>query len=263
MTGSVTHLREIVARLRGPDGCPWDREQTPQSLIPSLIEELYEVIDTLERADHVHLREELGDLLLHIVLQVQMAEEKKLFTFDEVTAEICEKLIRRHPHVFGNVQAGDAAAVLKQWDEIKRAEKNGQARSQSLLASVPKSFPALLRAAKLQHKAAKIGFDWPDAEPVYAKIEEEIAEVRAAVAAGNQKDVEDEIGDALFSVVNLSRKLHIDPELALQRASDKFADRFAEVEQLANAQNLDLHSLDLSELDVLWDAAKRNKHASP
>lgn len=262
MTSTLQDLREIVARLRAPDGCPWDREQTPQSLIPSLIEELYEVIDTLDRADYVHLREELGDLLLHIVLQVQMAEEKSLFTFEEVIAELCEKLIRRHPHVFGDVPAGDSTAVLKQWDEIKRAEKGGIARTQSLLASVPRSFPALLRAAKLQHKAAKVGFDWPDAEPVYAKIDEEIAEVRAASITGDSRQIEDEIGDTLFSVVNLARKLNIDPELALQRASDKFAGRFAGVEALARERNLSLHDLDLAALDSLWDEVKQKKHVT-
>ncbi len=255
-SGDIGHLREIVARLRSPDGCPWDKEQTSASLMPSFVEELYEVIDTIYRQDHNHLREELGDLLLHIVMQAEIASESEHFNFDDVLREICDKLIRRHPHVFGDSRAHDTASVLKQWDEIKLAEKGGVAEKKSLLSDVPTSFPALLRAAKLQHKAAKVGFDWPDAEPVFAKINEEIAEVREAVADNNPSRIEDELGDVLFSVVNLARKLKIDPELALQRASNKFTARFTQIETLAGDRQLDLKSLTLEQLDALWDEAK-------
>ncbi|MEO7932896.1 MAG: nucleoside triphosphate pyrophosphohydrolase [Chthoniobacterales bacterium] len=256
MTGTITHLREIVAQLRSPDGCPWDKEQTSASLIPSFIEEVYEVIDTIDRQDQNHLREELGDILLHVIFQADIASDAGHFNFDDVLAEICEKLIRRHPHVFGAEKMTDTAAVLKQWDEIKLAEKGGVAKKKSLLSDVPMSFPALLRAAKLQHKAAKVGFDWPDAEPVFAKINEEIAEVREAVAGNDATRIEDELGDVLFSVVNLARKLKIDPELALQRASNKFTSRFSQVETLAESRQLDLQSLTLEQLDALWDEAK-------
>ena len=259
--GTLDHLREIVTRLRSPTGCPWDKEQSSASLIPSFIEELYEVIDTIERKDHNHLREELGDMLLHIVMQAEIASEAGHFNFDNVLTEVCEKLIRRHPHVFGGSQARDTESVLKQWDEIKRAEKGGAGVEKSILDGVPASFPALLRAAKLQHKAAKAGFDWPDAAPVFAKIDEEIAEVHEAVATNDPSKIEDELGDLLFSVVNLARKLNVEPELALQKASNKFAARFVGVERLAKEQGSELKSLTLEQLDRLWDQAKAESAA--
>ena len=257
MTGTLAHLRQIVAQLRSPTGCPWDKEQTSASLIPSLVEELYEVIDTIDRQDQNHLREELGDLLLHIVMQAEIARESGYFNLDDVLKEVCEKLIRRHPHVFGKSDAKDTASVLKQWEEIKLAEKGGVAERKSLLSDVPTSFPALLRAEKLQQKASKIGFDWKESAPVFAKIDEEIAEVREAMASGTAAQIEDELGDVLFSVVNLARKLQVDAELALQRASNKFSARFAELENLASQQALVLDTLSLDQLDLLWDQAKR------
>ncbi len=254
--GTIAHLREIVAQLRAPNGCPWDREQTSASLMPSFIEELYEVMDTIERQDQNHLREELGDLLLHIVMQAEIASESGHFNFDDVLAEICEKLIRRHPHVFGNSQARDTESVLKQWEEIKLAEKGGVQARKSILDHVPSSFPALMRAAKLQHKAAKVGFDWPEVEPVFAKLEEEITEVREALSRQCTDSLEDEVGDLLFTVVNLSRKLKIEPEIALQRASNKFAARFSQIETLAESRGLTLSDLALDQLDALWDEVK-------
>ena len=256
MTGTITHLREIVFKLRGPDGCPWDREQTAASLKPSFLEEIYEVIDTIDRQDQNHLREELGDLLLHIIFQADIASDAGYFNFDDVLVEICEKLIRRHPHVFGAEKMTDTAAVLKQWEEIKLAEKGGGAKQKSLLSDVPSSFPALMRAAKLQSKAAKVGFDWPTAEPVFAKLDEEVAELREAIADNDATQMENELGDVLFTAVNLARKLKIDPELVLQRASNKFTTRFSRVEQLAEAKNEDLKSLSLEQLDELWNTAK-------
>ncbi len=256
MTGTIGQLREIVTKLRGPDGCPWDKEQTAASLIPSFVEEVYEVIDTIDRQDHNHLREELGDILLHVIFQADIASDAGHFTFDDVLVEICEKLIRRHPHVFGAGKMTDTSAVLKQWEEIKLAEKGGVAKRKSLLSDVPTSFPALMRAAKLQGKAAKVGFDWPNAEPVFSKIEEEVAELREAIADNDATQMENELGDVLFTVVNLARKLKIDPELALQRASNKFTSRFSKVEQLAEAEKQDLKSLSLDQLDELWNTAK-------
>ena len=259
--GTITHLREIITRLRSPRGCPWDKEQTSASLIPSFIEELYEVIDTIDREDQNHLREELGDLLLHILLQAEIASELGHFNFDDVLAEICEKLIRRHPHVFGNSNASDTASVLKQWDEIKLAEKGGIAVKKSLLSDVPTSFPALLRAAKIQHKAAKVGFDWLEIAPVFDKIDEEIAEIRQAINENDFRQIENELGDVLFTVVNLARKLKVDPEVSLQKASNKFAQRFSQIETLAEERGLDLQTLSLEELDVLWNEIKLTPHS--
>ncbi|HEY5894397.1 MAG TPA: nucleoside triphosphate pyrophosphohydrolase [Chthoniobacterales bacterium] len=251
----IDRLRSIVARLRAPDGCPWDREQTHSSLIPGLIEEVYEVIDAIHRQHDADLREELGDLLLQVVMHAQMAGETGRFTFDDVSTDISDKMVRRHPHVFGeNRDAKDTAAVLKQWDEIKRTEKNGDdpVTVPSLLDGVPLSFPALLRAKKLQAKAAKIGFDWPEATSVLEKVVEETSEVRAALTAGEAAKIEEEIGDLLFTVVNLARKCDLDPELTLQRASDKFSARFRAMERTGK----DLKSLTPDQLETLWANTK-------
>lgn len=251
----IDRLRAIVARLRAPDGCPWDREQTHSTLVPGLIEEVYEVIDAIERKHDTDLREELGDLLLHVVMHAQMAGETGRFNFDDVSTGVGDKMVRRHPHVFGeNSDAKDTAAVLKQWDEIKRTEKTAgdPIRPPSLLDGVPISFPALLRAKKLQAKAAKIGFDWPEAAPVLEKIAEEMTEVRTALTSGDTAKVEEEIGDLLFTVVNLARKCDLDPELALHRASDKFSARFRAME----AAGKDLKALTPDQLEALWANAK-------
>ena len=249
----MERLREIVARLRAPDGCPWDREQTHASLRGALIEECYEVIDAIERADDANLREELGDLLLHVFMHAQMAGERSAFTLEEVAAEICEKMIRRHPHVFGDRLAEDSAAVLKQWEQIKRTEKGKPA---GILDALPHSMPALLRAQNAQKKAARVGFDWPDVEPVFDKMQEEIGEVRAALAAGDSKAVEDEVGDILFTSVNLARKLHVDAETTLAAATNRFIKRFQAVERELGDRKME--DTPLKELDEIWD---RIKHA--
>jgi len=249
----IGRLREIVARLRAPGGCPWDREQTHASLRGALIEECYEVIDAIERADDANLKEELGDLLLHVVMHAQMAGERSAFTLEEVAAEICEKMIRRHPHVFGDKLAEDSEAVLRQWDQIKRAEKGKPA---GVLGALPASMPALLRAQNAQKKAARVGFDWPDAGPVFEKMQEEILEVRSALAAGDAKAVEDEVGDILFTAVNLARKLHVDAETTLAAATNRFIKRFHAVERELGDRKMEETPLD--ELDRIWD---RIKHA--
>lgn len=248
---SLNRLREIVARLRAPDGCPWDREQTHSSLRGALIEECYEVIDAIERADDLNLREELGDLLLHVVMHAQMADEREAFSLEEVAAEICAKMIRRHPHVFGDKLAGDSDAVLRQWEQIKRAEKGVGA---GVLDSLPASMPALLRAQNAQKKAARVGFDWPDVEPVFEKMQEEIEEVRSALAAGDAKAVEDEVGDILFTAVNLARKLHVDAESTLAAATNRFIRRFQAVESELGDRKME--ETPLKELDVIWDRIK-------
>jgi MazG family protein len=243
----VGRLLEIVARLRAPDGCPWDREQTHESLVPNLIEECYEVLDAIHMRDDNELKEELGDLLLQVAMHSQMAAEQGRFTFDDVAEVVAEKLVRRHPHVFGEQRLPDSEAVLKQWDAIKKKEKQNR---KSLLDGVPKGLPALAAGQKLQSKAARNGFDWPDAEGPLAKIEEELAEVKAAATAA---ECEEELGDLLFSMVNFIRKKGFDAEQTLLRANHKFKERFQKMEQLAIERGLDFASLSLKEQDELWN----------
>ncbi|MBE2205151.1 MAG: nucleoside triphosphate pyrophosphohydrolase [Chthoniobacterales bacterium] len=248
---SLTRLCEIVARLRAPDGCPWDREQTHASLRGALIEECYEVLDAIERADDSNLREELGDLLLHVVMHAQMARERAAFSFEEVAAEICAKMIRRHPHVFGDKLAGDSQEVLRQWEKIKRAEKG---ESSGIFDSLPASLPALLRAQNVQKKAGRNGLDWPDIEPVFEKMQEELAEVRQALADGNARAVEDEIGDILFTAVNLARKLDVDAETTLAAATNRFIKRFLAVEKELGDRKME--DTPPGELDAIWNRIK-------
>lgn len=243
-------MGEIVARLRAPDGCPWDREQTHESLRGALIEECYEVIEAIGNSDDANLREELGDLLLHVVMHAQMASERSAFTLEEVAAEICEKMVRRHPHVFGEKLAADSAEVLKQWEEIKRKEKGRG----GVLDGIPTSMPALLRAQNAQKKAGRAGLDWPDAEPVFGKLEEEVAEVREAVARGDLKAVEAEVGDILFTAVNLARKLGVDAETSLASATTRFIKRVGAVERELGDKTM--RETPLAELDQIWSRIK-------
>lgn len=248
----IDQLLDIIAKLRGPGGCPWDQEQTHASLRAGLIEEAYEVAAAIDARDDVNLREELGDLLLQVVFHSQIGHDEGRFDFDAVAREVSTKLVRRHPHVFGSDQCADAAEVLRKWDDIKRAEKGNVA--ESALDGLPKGLPALMRAQKVQKKAAKVGFDWDDAAPVFAKVREELAEVEAAL--GDPEKLEDEIGDVLFSVVNLARKLKIDAEPALHRATEKFSGRFRVVETLARERGIVLEGLPLADLDKMWDEVK-------
>lgn len=248
----LDQLRRIMARLRAPDGCPWDQEQTHASLRASVIEEAYEVAAAINSGDDANLREELGDLLLQVVFHAQLAREEGRFDLDDVARGIVEKLVRRHPHVFGNENAVDSTAVLARWEEIKRSEK-GQENA-SLLDGISDGLPGLLRAEKVQKRAAKVGFDWTELPPVAAKVREELAEVEAAL--GDPAKVEDEIGDLLFAAVNLARKLKVDGEVALQRATDKFSTRFRAVEQAAAAQGRSLAEMSLAEMDAIWDVVK-------
>lgn len=250
----IERLRAIMHRLRAPGGCPWDAEQTHETLVPNLIEEAYETVDTIRRGDREHLREELGDLLLQVVFHSELAAEDGAFDFDEVARGISEKLVRRHPHVFGDSGAEGTEAVLKQWDEIKRAEKGDQAAA--YLHGVGKGLPALLRAAKLQKKAAKVGFDWPDYLSVLAKIHEELEEMAGALRDGRAGDVDEELGDLLFSVVNLARTRKLDPELLMAAANDKFERRFAVMEAILRERGLELGGADLATMESAWQAAK-------
>ena len=253
----IERLRAIVAILRSPEGCPWDREQTHASLRAGLIEEAYEVVDAINRSDDADLCEELGDFLLQTVFHSQIAEESGRFAFDDIARAISEKLIRRHPHVFGEDQCSDSAEVLRKWDDIKRAEKG--ARVESALDGVSGGMPALIHAEKIQKKAARVGFDWQEAEPVIAKVREELAEIESAIAAQHSENIEEEVGDLLFSVVNLARKLKVDGETGLRRATEKFCSRFRQIEKAARERGLVMEKMSLPELDALWEEAKKGE----
>ena len=250
----LARLRAIMHRLRAPGGCPWDAEQSHASLIPNLIEEAYETVDTIQRSEWMHLREELGDLLLQVVFHSELAEEAGHFNLDDVAREISDKLIRRHPHVFGQSAAATSDAVLQQWDEIKRKEKG--ATDQPYLHGIGRGLPALLRAAKLQKKAAKVGFDWPDEAGVLAKIREESAELHDAIASGDPQAIAEETGDLLFSIVNLTRFRQLDPELVMAAANRKFEDRFATMQRLLMSDGLSLEAATLEEMESAWQRAK-------
>ncbi|MGD0797040.1 MAG: nucleoside triphosphate pyrophosphohydrolase [Acidobacteriaceae bacterium] len=255
----------IMARLRGPGGCPWDREQTFDTIKRHTLEETYEVFDAIERRAWPELKDELGDLLLQVLFYAQMAADAGYFDIGDVAAGLNAKLVRRHPHVFGDVDAADAGAVLRNWEEIKRAEKAGAGGVAAPgLEEIPRSMPAVMEAGKLGSRAAKVGFDWPNVEGLFAKLQEEIGELRVeierrdSVAAGR---VEEEVGDLLFTVVNLARHLKVDAEMALRGANAKFRARFAAMERSAGGFEA-LRSLRAEELEGLWDAAKRaaNSH---
>ena len=250
----LARLRAIMHRLRAPGGCPWDAEQTHASIVPNLIEEAYETVDAIQRDDHDHLREELGDLLLQVVFHSELAAEAGRFHLDDVARGICDKLVRRHPHVFARSEASNSEEVLRQWDAIKRDEKGEQ--HQPYLHGVGKGLPALLRAAKLQKKAAKIGFDWPDTAGVIAKIREETAELEAALAAANAAAVDLEIGDLLFSAVNLARHRGSDPEVLMAAANAKFERRFAAMEEILTDRATPLGTATAEQLEAAWEAAK-------
>jgi tetrapyrrole methylase family protein/MazG family protein len=249
-------LVAIMARLRGANGCPWDREQSHESLLPYLIEEAYEVKEAIDRKEVESLREELGDLMLQIVFHAQLAAEAGRFTIDDVATAICEKLIHRHPHVFGEVQVSSSADVLRNWEQIKLAEKKNREEEPSRLSGVPKHLPALLRAHRIQEKAARVGFDWEHVRDVFAKIREEIAELEEAVAEGKMDAISGEIGDLMFALVNLSRFLKVQPELSLHQTIEKFIARFRYIERQAAARNLRLEDMTLAQMDALWDEAK-------
>lgn len=251
----MERLRAIMHRLRAPGGCPWDAEQTHGSLVTNLIEEAYETVDAIQRCDMEHLEEELGDLLLQVVFHSELAEEAKRFNLDDVARGISEKLVRRHPHVFGESSAGTSDAVLQQWDEIKRGEKG--TTDQPYLHGVGKGLPALLRASKLQKKAAKVGFDWPTQTGVLAKIREEILELEAAVDEQDLAAVDEELGDLLFSVVNLARFRKLDPEVVMAAANEKFERRFNEMESRLKAKGKTLEQASEAEMDDAWEAAKK------
>jgi MazG family protein len=257
-------LCEIVAKLRAHGGCPWDREQTHESLLPALIEEAYEVAGAVRADDTTNFREELGDLLLLIVMHAEIASESRRFDINGVLKDVTEKLIRRHPHVFGNSDARDSGAVLKQWESIKRAEKTDKSGGKAgdagrhYLDDLPLALPALMRAQKAQSKVARVDFDWAEIGDVIAKVEEEIQELKQAILEQDRTSIEDEVGDLLFAVVNLARKCKFDAESALQSATDKFVARFNGLEDELQSRGKKLGDVDLAEMDAIWNEIKKD-----
>ena len=260
---AIAQLLEVMARLRDPDGgCPWDLEQTFATIAPYTIEEAYEVADAIEGGDPAHLRDELGDLLFQVVFHARMAEERGWFSFDSVAAAIHDKLVRRHPHVFAGTQFATDSERSANWEDQKARERNEAAKRRggeeaSVLGDVPKALPALTRAAKIGKRASRVGFDWPDATGIREKVNEELAELDVAVASSDTNAMTDELGDVLFTLVNLGRKLDLDAEEALRAANAKFERRFRHMESLARARGLSLEGLSPAAWDALWRESKR------
>lgn len=281
MSERFTKLVGIMATLRAEGGCPWDRKQTHESLKPYLLEETYEVLETIDQGERAKLREELGDVLLQVIFHSQIAAEAGTFTIEDVLETLADKLIRRHPHVFGNGgQAGslsDGEQVVGQWEQIKQAERDAAGNEESALAGVPKALPALLRAYQTQARAARVGFDWPHnaagLEQIFGKVAEEVGELKDALAQagsepapnqiGGQTDIEAELGDILFSLVNLARFVKVNPEEALRQSTNRFIDRFHLVEAQAAEKGTALSDMTLAEMDLLWEEAKQRLASLP
>lgn len=253
---TIEDLKEIVRILRAPGGCPWDIEQTHQSLLSDLLEETHEALDAIRREDIAGMREELGDVLLQVVFHSDIEREQGGFTFEDVADEVCRKLIVRHPHVFADVQADTSAEVLQNWDAIKRKTKGDVSRS-SLLHNLPRSLPALMRAAKVQNRARRAGFDWPEVDGAWQALTDETRELQEAMQAQDKAAIEEELGDLLFSAVNVSRFVEVDAEQALMASTEKFIRRFEQMEQLAQERGVDMDAASLEEMDELWNEVKR------
>jgi tetrapyrrole methylase family protein / MazG family protein len=255
MAKELDRFAEVVSRLRGPGGCPWDKEQTHKSLFPYLLDEAYEFFDAVDEASPGHMAEELGDLLLQVFLHAQIGSETGLFDIEKVAAGISDKLIRRHPHVFGDTKVNSSGEVVRNWEEIKGGEKDKQHRI-SALDDIPKNLPALFMAEKVQRRAARVGFDWPGLEPVLDKVEEEFREFREAVATNDAAAMEDELGDIIFALVNVARHKGIFAENALQSTVKKFSRRFRYVEDSIKKLGKKMEESTLEEMDVFWEESK-------
>ena len=259
-TSNFKKLVDVMKRLREPNGCPWDREQTHRSLKPYMLEEVYEALEAIDAEDDIELCKELGDVLLQVVFHAQIADEENRFTIEDVAGSIVEKLIRRHPHVFGDAQVNNTEHVIANWEEIKKQERRDAGQQQpSHLDGIPKNLPALMRAQRVQARAARQGFDWREISGVLDKVEEEFAELRREHEAGSEDTVEDEFGDLLFSLVNVARFLHVDSEQALRHAVAKFERRFRSVEVALQKRERSMQDSTLDELDALWYEAKQRE----
>lgn len=256
----IVRLLDVMRRLRAPDGCPWDRKQTIDTLRGSLIEETYEVIDAMESGDRGDLKEELGDLLLQVVFQAQICDEETAFNFDDVANGIADKLIRRHPHVFGDVKADTPEEVIRNWDKIKQTEK-GTETPRSLVAGIPRHLPALSRANLVQKRVARVGFEWDELSDVVAKLEEELAEVKEAIAEKNEAAVREELGDLMFSTVNLTRYIGHDSEEVLNENIAKFVRRFQSLEDIVRAEGKEIENCSLDQLEVVWQTVKAQERS--
>ena len=252
-------LRWIMRRLLSPEGCPWDREQTHESLTQYLIEESYEVVDAVESGDFEHLKEELGDVALQVVFHAALAEREDRFDIDGVLETVCEKLIRRHPHVFGDTVADTSDKVLENWEQIKKVEKADKKRDDSLVAGVPRHLPALQKAHRLQSRVSRVGFDWPSVQGALAKVREEFDELEDEIEERKPERLFHEMGDLLFALTNVARFLDIQPEEALQAANRRFVERFRHVESGASAQGRTLDGMTLEEMDALWEESKKKE----
>ncbi len=250
----IKNLVDVIKKLRSPEGCPWDRKQTPESLIPQLLEEVYELIDAIYEKDSEKIKEELGDVLLHIVFQAVFLEEKNQFTIEDVIKEIVDKIIRRHPHVFANKKINSIEELNITWEKIKAKEKGKENRE--ILDGIPNSLPALMYAYKVTKKVQKVGFDWPDLANLFEKLNEEFLEFEEALISKNKESIEEEFGDVLFMFVNLARKLKINPEEALMKTNKKFIKRFKFIEENLKKENLEFNEVDLEYMDKLWEKAK-------
>jgi tetrapyrrole methylase family protein/MazG family protein len=248
-------LVDIMTRLRGADGCPWDRRQTRETLKPFLIEETYEILEALDKEDDQGLREELGDLLFHIIFMARIAHEEGAFDIDDVISGIAEKMVRRHPHVFGNSEVSGPHEVEANWAKLKAEEKPRA----SLMEGIPKHLPALMGAYRLTQRASKVGFDWESKDQVWEKLEEELKEFQEALGEGHKQELREELGDVLFTLVNLARFIDVDPEDALRRVTNKFAERFRYIEQRLHEEGRDPHKATLAEMDALWEESKGEK----
>jgi tetrapyrrole methylase family protein/MazG family protein len=251
-------LLALIEQLRAPDGCMWDRQQNTKSVSRYLIEEAYEVLDAINEESPEHLREELGDLLFQILFLVKISEEKGEFTISDVIREISEKMIRRHPHVFGNTKVKDVEEIRTNWDDIKIHEEGKRNKGTFLLEGIPRSMPSLTRAQKMTEKASKVGFDWKDSDGVIEKIEEELDELKAAIRSKNETHIQDEIGDLIFSLVNVSRFVNVDAETALRSTIKKFTRRFSFIEAKLKEDGKDISRVSLEEMDTLWNQSKNS-----
>ncbi len=259
---TINSLLEIMKKLRAPQGCPWDQEQTHASLTRYLLEETYEVIEAIEEDNPEALTDELGDLLLQVVFHAQIGWEQDTFSMEDIINGVCTKLIRRHPHVFADTEVESVGDVLRNWEAIKKEETRTKDRV-SLLDGIPPHLPALLKAEKVQNKTAKVGFEWDTITGAFTKLTEEMAELHQAIASKSQEEIDEELGDVLFCLVNIARYLSVNPELALNRTTNKFISRFKFMEELAQKQNLDFSSMTLAEMDHLWEQAKIHLRKKP